>query len=89
MLTREGSIVPTKWTCYNETQNRAVAIHPIPVKNDTALNMVDVLIFFEDPRHAVVAGDTLVIKSYFLMPQAMIALETAGRDHIGVTNPHA
>lgn len=88
MLTKEGSIVPTKWTCYNETQQRSVAIHPIPVKNDTALNMVDVLIFFEDPRHSVVEGDTLVIKSYFLMPEAMIALEKTGRDHIGVTNPH-
>jgi hypothetical protein len=89
MLTKEKSIVPTKWTCYNETQQRSITIHPIPVKNDDAMNMVDVLVFFEDPRASVAQGDTLVIKSYFLHPRGMIALEEKGRDYIAATNPHA
>jgi predicted acylesterase/phospholipase RssA len=89
MMTAEKSILPTKWTCFNKTKRRNIAVHPIPVKYDDAINMMDVLIFFEDPRSSVSEGDELVVTSYFMMSNAMIALEQKGRDYIRVTNAHS
>jgi hypothetical protein len=86
-LTAEKTIIPTKWTCFNETKKQAVPIHPIPVKHDEALNMMDVLVFFEKPSASISQGVVLTIRSYFLLPRAMIALEK-GNDYIRVSNPH-
>jgi len=89
MMTAEKSILPTKWTCFNKTKKRNLVIHPIPVKYDSAFNMMDVLIFFEDPRSSVSEGDEILITSYFMMSNAMIGLEKEGHDFIRVTNPRS
>jgi predicted acylesterase/phospholipase RssA len=89
-LNAEGSIVPTKWTCFNETKKRILKVQPIPMRKRSgeAADRVKVLIFFEDPEHEIEAGDIVSIKSYYLDAKAMAGLRTDGRDYASITNPH-
>jgi predicted acylesterase/phospholipase RssA len=90
-LDQEGSIVPTKWTCYNETQKKGILIQPVPVMDPVpgSVGMVRVLIFFEDPSNCVAKDDVLTIKSYYLRSDAMVGLAGPEKsDHIQITNGH-
>jgi predicted acylesterase/phospholipase RssA len=90
-LNAESSIIPTAWTCFNATQNREIAVQAIPVRNpaDPSVRLVGVLVFFENPHQSVAKGDTLIIKSHFLLDDAMTGLHKAGADYISVENGHA
>lgn len=90
-LNAEGSIVPTKWTAYNETRKRSLRIQPIPASKSgrDARGRIDVLIFFEDPKNAVAPGDVISIRSHYLGGEAMIGLEKVGQDYVSIENPHA
>lgn len=90
-LNDEGSIIPTAWTCYNETQARELPVQAVPVGEPSGPSgrLIDVLIFFENPSTAVARGDVLTIKSHFLLDHAMQPLAQKGSDYISLTNPHS
>ncbi|CAN7635669.1 patatin-like phospholipase family protein [Bradyrhizobium sp. LjRoot220] len=90
-LNDQSSIIPTAWTCFNETQSRDLRVQAIPVKNpaDPSGGSIGVLIFFENPLSSVAKGDILTIKSHFLLENAMGGLNTNGGDYISVSNPHS
>lgn len=90
-LNGETSIVPTAWTCFNQTQNREIAVQAIPVKNptDTSTKGIGVLVFFENPLTSVAKGDVLIVKSHFLLDDAMIDLIKGGNDYISIENSHS
>lgn len=90
-LNDESSIIPTAWTCFNETQGRELRVQAIPVKNpaDPSDRSIGVLIFFEDPLSSVAKGDILTIKSHFLLERAMNGLNDKGADYVSVSNPHS
>ena len=83
-LNDEFSIIPTAWTCFNETQSRDLRVQAIPVKDpaDGSGGSIGVLIFFEDPRSSVAKADILTIKSHFLLENAMSGLSKDGGDYL-------
>jgi hypothetical protein len=86
-----GSIVPTSWACFNQTQNRDLAVQAVPVDNPTDLSgngMVGILVFFENPRASIAQGDRIIVTSHYLIDGGMKGLETGGQDYIATANPH-
>jgi predicted acylesterase/phospholipase RssA len=89
MLDAERSIMPTSWTCYNETKAIELPVQAIPVGNVKPPgkdNMIGVLVFFEDPVQSIDAGDIVTIRSHYLVDGGMEGLNL-GSDYIATSNP--
>jgi predicted acylesterase/phospholipase RssA len=89
-MTPEGSIMPTAWTCFNETQQKELLVQAVPAENvasKTRGKLREVLLFFENPRANILAGDEITVSSYYMVGPNMLNLKK-GSDYISVSNPH-
>jgi predicted acylesterase/phospholipase RssA len=88
MLDAGGSIMPTLWTCFNVTKGQELPIQVIPVGNaKTSTRDIGVLVFFESPVQSIDAGDTVTIRSHYIVEGGMEGLKT-GSDYISIKSPH-
>jgi predicted acylesterase/phospholipase RssA len=86
MLDAGRSILPTLWTCYNETKAQELPVQVIPVGKASAKD-IGVLVFFESPVQSIDAGDVVTIHSHYLVDEGMEGLKS-GSDYISIKSPH-